>query len=341
MKAETLSRPPLDSRFAGIKKVVVFRALNLGDMLCAVPALRALRRGLPRAEITLLGLLWARQFAARFHQYLNHFVAFPGYPGLPEQPCRENEIEQFFESMRQQKYDLAIQLHGSGAVSNRVISSLGARCTAGFYDAGREAPDPDWYAPYPEALPEIDRNLSLMRHLGLPAGDRQLEFLFLSRDAEELERFPGLNGLVTKAYACIHPGASAREKCWPVNRFATVGKYLREQGLILVVTGNRRESDLAGRISSTVGAGCVDAASPDLSLGSLALLIKRARLLVSNDTGVSHLASALQVPSVIVFTRADPVRWGPLDRNRHRVVGAPGTVPAVNEVLDEVRTVLS
>ncbi len=341
MIAETAFRPSLDSRFAGIKKVIVFRALNLGDMLCAVPALRALRRGLPRAEITLLGLPWARQFALRFHQYLDKFVAFPGYPGLPEQPCRETDLEVFFETMKQQKYDLAIQLHGSGEVSNRVITSLGARFTAGFYAAGREGPDPDWYLPYPESLPEIDRNLSLIRHLGLPADDRQLEFLFLSRDAEELEHFPRLNGLVTKAYACIHPGASVREKCWPVDRFANVGKYLCEKGLIPVVTGNRRESDLAAQISGAIGEACVDAASPDLSLGSLALLIKSARLLVSNDTGVSHLASALDVPSVIVFTLADPARWGPLDRSRHRVVGAPGALPAVNEVLDEVKTLLS
>src|SRR5574337_212241 len=99
---------------AGTRKVIVFRALNLGDLLCAVPAFRALRRGLPRAEITLLGLPWARQFVFRFRRYVDDFVSFPGYPGLPEQPCNESRAGFFFESIRKRKYDLAIQLHRSG-----------------------------------------------------------------------------------------------------------------------------------------------------------------------------------------------------------------------------------
>lgn len=326
---------------AGTRKVIVFRALNLGDLLCAVPAFRALRRGLPRAEITLLGLPWARQFVFRFRRYVDDFVSFPGYPGLPEQPCNESRAGFFFESIRKRKYDLAIQLHGSGEISNRVVASLGARVSAGFYPAAQEPPAGEWYFPYPESLSEIERNLLLMRCLGLPGDDRRLEFAFLPGDARELQRFPKLKGLPAKTYACIHPGASVREKCWPVEHFAAVAKYLRDQGLIVVVTGSRRESGLAERISAAAGEGCLDAASPDLGLGGLALLIRQSRLLVSNDTGVSHLASALGVPSVVVFTRADPVRWGPPDRTRHRVVGGPGAMPAVNSVLDEVNGLLS
>lgn len=95
---------PLLARFAP-KKVVVFRALQLGDMLCAVPSLRALRAALPAAHITLIGLPWAEQFVRRFPAYLDDFVAFPGHPAFPEQAVREDEVQAFYSRIRSQSYD--------------------------------------------------------------------------------------------------------------------------------------------------------------------------------------------------------------------------------------------
>src|SRR4051812_7591544 len=104
------------------RRIVIFRALKFGDMLCAVPALRAIRRGFPRAEIVLIGLPWAREFVERYRSLLDGFRAFPGYPGLPEQEPETRRLETFFEGIRAERFDLAIQLHGTGAVSNAVTA---------------------------------------------------------------------------------------------------------------------------------------------------------------------------------------------------------------------------
>src|SRR5918911_1178252 len=100
------------------RRVVLLRALQLGDLLCLVPALRALRAAWPRTELVLVGLPWARMFVERFHSYLDSFREFPGYPGLPEQVPQVERIPAFLASLQQEHFDLALQVHGSGTITN-------------------------------------------------------------------------------------------------------------------------------------------------------------------------------------------------------------------------------
>lgn len=114
------------------RRILIFRALKLGDLLCAVPALRAIRSSFPGAEIVLVGLSWAREFVERYRSILDGFLEFPGFPGLPEQEPDFERLPSFFEEMRAERFDLAIQLHGSGSISNEVVAGFGARINAGF-----------------------------------------------------------------------------------------------------------------------------------------------------------------------------------------------------------------
>lgn len=302
----------------GARSVAVFRALQLGDMLCAVPALRALRSALsPAARVTLIGLPWARDFAARFAAYLHDFVEFPGHAGLPEREPDLAAWPGFVASLRARRFDLALQLHGDGCVSNAIVDAFGATRRAGF--AAEAGPG---RVPWPSDGSEVERLLSVTAALGAPLLDTQLEFPLTPGDRAELAATGLPHELRRGGYVCLHPGARWAGKRWPVASFAAVGRALHDRfGLQLVLTGSAAERPLAAEVASAIGRPCVNAALP-ISIGAMAALIASSRLLVANDTGVSHIAAGLAVPSVIVFSASDLERWAPLDRTRHRPVPA-------------------
>lgn len=307
---------------ATIERIAVFRALHLGDLLCAVPALRALRAAHPQAHITLIGLPWARDFVARFSQYLDDFIAFPGAPGLPERTPTPAEHAEFLARARAERFDIALQCHGSGQYSNAVVAGIGARECAGFYPPGGAPPDRDRYLAYPAHEPEIRRLLRLVEFLGVPTRGEALEFPIAAQEwraaAAVRERF----GLQPGYYACVHPGSHAVARRWPPERFARVADRLAAKGLRVVVTGTAEESALAAAIAKSMHAPSVDLTG-QTSIGVLAALLTGARLLVCNDTGVSHIAAALRVPSAVIYLGSSPERWAPLDRARHRAAFHP------------------
>jgi len=90
-----------------IERIAIFRALYLGDMLLAVPALRSIRAGFPDAEITLIGLPWATDFSHGFSHYIDRFVEFAGYPGIAEVEVDPGRTRRFLEDQRTYGYDLA------------------------------------------------------------------------------------------------------------------------------------------------------------------------------------------------------------------------------------------
>src|SRR6188768_1769162 len=97
-----------------IKKIAILRALQLGDLLCSIPAIRALRKAYPHAEIVLLGLPWSEQLVHLYPQYFNRFIHFPGYRGLPEQEYDLKSFELFTAQMRAENFDIVLQMQGNG-----------------------------------------------------------------------------------------------------------------------------------------------------------------------------------------------------------------------------------
>lgn len=302
------------------QRVAIFRALQLGDLLCITPALRALRAALPQAEIALVGLPWARTFVARFTHYLDGFREFPGYPGLPERAPDGHQFPAFLQAMQAECFDLVLQIHGNGIITNPLTALFGARCLAGFYVPGHYCPDAERCLPYPAHEPEIWRHLRLLEFLGVPLQGPELDFPVYEADHHELWSMDETQTLRGREYACLHPGARAAARRWPPEHFAAVADALAAKGLRVVLTGSREEASLTQAVRRATKAPVLDLAGRT-SLGALAALLNGARLLVCNDTGVSHLAAALRIPSVVVFHQiAEQQGWPPLDRQLHRVL---------------------
>jgi ADP-heptose:LPS heptosyltransferase len=305
------------------RRIAVFRALQLGDLLCAVPALRAIRNGFPDAEITLVGLPWAEEFVRRFGRLVDRFVEFPGFPGLPERVPDLAALPSFLADAQAIRYDLAIQMHGRGDLTNSIVAAFGARLTAGFCPPAGACPDPLKFLPWPESGTEIHRCIALTDFLGLPRSGDRLEFPL---DHDELAHGDALlaqHRLAPREFVCVHPGARLYSRRWPSEYFAVVAQEIARRGFRVVLTGSRDEALLTRRIGRELPPASVVDLAGRTTLGAFAALLRHARLLVSNDTGVSHVAAALRVPSVIVCCGADPRRFAPLDHALHEVLHHP------------------
>ena len=320
-----------------INTVAILRALQLGDLLCAVPAWRALRKALPSARITLIGLPWARGFVHRFGAYLDDFIEFPGYPGLAERAPQIQDIPNFESDVQRRRFDLVLQMHGDGSITNTIVGRLRGKVTAGFFPGGSLCSDPTFFCPYPDDQQEIRRHLRLMQHLGIPLDGEQLEFPLSSVDYRALEALQEAAALQPQQFVCVHVGGRAPERRWPAAHFGRVAQAIANMGFTIVLTGTAQESPLAETVAGVVSAGLINLVGRT-DLGTLGALVSRARILVANDTGVSHLAAALGVPSLIICTGSDPNRWGPLDRWRHRVV--MGDSITIDQVIHKTKTLL-
>ncbi len=315
----------------GVRRLAVFRALALGDLLLAMPAIRALRRGFPEAEITLIGLPWAEAFAQRYHAVVDRFVVFEGYPGIRESRATPERVVNFLAEQRAYGYDLVVQMHGSGAVSNPCALAFGGATTAGYYDA--DALGGAWplripigltyAAPYPHGEPEVLRNLGLARLVGCDDLDLTLFFPLTQADHAEaaalLARLPH-DG---RPLVGLHVGASIPARRWPTERFAAVADHLAARwGAQVILTGSAAEAPLANEVAARTTAPALVVAG-ETTLGGLGALLARLDLFIGNDTGPAHLAEAVRTPSVSIFGPASAQRWGPLDRVEHAVVRVP------------------
>jgi ADP-heptose:LPS heptosyltransferase len=176
--------------------------------------------------------------------------------------------------------------------------------------------------PYPETGSEVHRNLQLMQFLGTPIDGNHLELDVYEEDLLRLGSLLGEQGAPAEGYVVVHAGSKWQSRRWPADRFVSAANALSSEGFSIVLTGGTSERSLVEEVSSRLEMRHANLCGKT-DLGSLAAAIKRARLLVTNDTGVSHVAAAMQTPSVVVVLGSEPQRWTPLNAHLHEVVLAP------------------
>jgi ADP-heptose:LPS heptosyltransferase len=270
--------------------VLVLRALGLGDLLVAIPALRALRAAHPRARITLAAPA-ALTDVARLSGAVDQVLDTPGLgvlrsPGGPP--------------------SLAVNLHGRGPASTADLRrTRPARLIAHAHPAFPGLAGPCWRI----NVSEVDRWCALLRWHGVAADP---DDLFLPGAGMDGPR----HGAVI-----VHPGAAHAARRWPAQRFGAVAAALADDGHQIVVTGGADEGALADAVvTAAARPGQVRAAGPT-SLAELAAAVADAALVVCGDTGVAHLATAYRVPSVLLFGPTSPAAWGPtVDHDLHVVL---------------------
>jgi hypothetical protein len=208
---------------------------------------------------------------------------------------------------------LAVNLHGCGPESHRLLARLRpGRLVAFACPAAGFTDGPEWDA----AEHEVTRWVRVAAVLGGRAGPEDL-------------RLDPPSGTPPHAGAVVvHPGAAFGSRRWPVDRWREVVAALAGSGLPVVVTGTSDERNLT-RVVAEVAPGALDLGGR-LTPRELAQLVGAARLLLSGDTGVAHLATAYGTPSVTLFGPTDPALWGPMvDLHLHEVIWAsePGDTP--------------
>lgn len=299
---------PIDR--ASIRRVLVIRTDDrVGNVLLTTPLVRALRQGLPHARIDWLvtarrRLLVEGLFLADALVPWDKRLAFRNPPAFAS----------FLRRLRSARYDVVIDAAHYDAFS--LTAAMLSRWTAAPVRIGHARGDAEHYYTHPVPTPDgpsydVAAKLSLLDPLGIESAGNELE-TSVGRSAEVVEaaeKVLSSLGLANRPFAVVNPGARKLDRRLAPEAIAEVVRLLsRKHGVSSLVVWGPGEEDLAQAVVAAAGDAGLLAPPTDLHL--LSALLRRAALLVTNDTGPMHLGVACETPTLALFTVADAARWG-------------------------------
>ncbi|MDQ2816930.1 MAG: glycosyltransferase family 9 protein [Candidatus Eremiobacteraeota bacterium] len=273
--------------------LVLLRPLGLGDFLTAVPAYRALARAFPGHRRVLAAPIFLEPLA-RLTSDVDAVVDTAAHEPLGPQL---------------QRADIAIDLHGKGPRSHRVLLAASPKRMIAWHNA--QVPQSRGMPRWRQDEHEVSRWCRLLSQSGVWADPGELD----------VPPPPLAAPAAARGATLIHPGAASPARCWPPDRWAAVARAELQSGRRVVFTGDATERARAELIAAASGAQRCTVLAGQTDLLELASLVANAATVLCADTGVAHLATALGTPSIVLFGPTSPAHWGPpADRPHHRVL---------------------
>ena len=303
------------------ERVCIYRIGNVGDTICALPAMAAIRRAYPRAHLTLLTSPGPRQLPGA-----KQLLA--GADWLDEMRVYYDEdistirgCWNLLKELRRRAFDVWIELPDDLQTLRIALRNmLFARLAGVKWARGWRINTIRWAVqPQAEGLNfpnETNRLMSTVRQAGV--GTDTVSFPLPlkphhTRAVDTLLREYLPEGLPLVAVA---PGAKRPANRWPMERFAELGKLLVRRGFRIALLGGNSDAGICRQLAESIGCGVANLADRTELLESCELL-KRCSLVISNDSGVQHLAAAVSTPCISLFSCRDfPGKWWPFgDQN--------------------------
>lgn len=314
-----------------LRRILVVKLADLGDLLTATPALRALRQRYPGSEITALVSPHAASLLVG-NDAVDHVVTFPKAifddVALLARPdvgwMAAHHAGALARRLHSARFDAVVLLHHLYTAWGRLkyrglLAATGAPIRVGLGSADfltHRVADAGFGGRH-----EVDYWLEVVGQLGAVHRCPRLELHLSQRECELARRRWKALGLADRSVIAIHPGSGrfSVARRWPPERFAEVGEALAGDGHAIAVVAGPGEEHVAQRVLGemrTPGVILHGLADPR----ELAALLSHCRLFVGNDSGVMHMAVAVGVPCVSVFGLSNHRAWGPYPPGRHRVV---------------------
>ena len=293
--------------------ILIVKLSAIGDVIHTLPSLAALRRLYPDAHIT-----WVVEEAAadlvKNHPLLDAVLVSRRKKwsgdfrnGRFEQAF--GEAKEFLKNLRQRPYDLVIDFHGLFKSSIIVFLSRGKRKIG--YDSWQELSGLFLNEKIPEDMNKhaVDRYLDFPRYLGAKIDRAEFALPSNKEAKEKVLRLLGEYNLEDKKFVAINPIALWETKLWSNEKFAYLADLINNKLKVKVVfTGSEKEP--IEKITSLMNTECVNLGGKTTLL-DLAYLYKKARTVITTDSGPMHLAVAVETPVIALFGPTDPARTGP------------------------------